>query len=299
MAREIISLAGYLNGDYRGFHRLFRISDLVRNSTDDIEFAFGGCNFLAPNAVSFIGGLTVLALREGRQVFFDRTNLPDEVRSHIERNGFLDAFQLGNNRRIKDTTVPFRVDEQEDTNAFTDYLANFWLTDDRIHIEPNLRNALVSCVIEAYINVFDHADSQVGVATCGQFFPKIKELTLTLVDFGVGIPHNVRAFLREPDKPDIDAIGWAFQAGNTTKRDKSSRGLGLKLLKNFVQKNNGKLEVYSDNGYIALDSSGEHTFNYGTKFSGTVIQITLRCDDLQHYALDDVLDQVNPDDPLF
>lgn len=296
-----VPVRGYLNDRLSDFIRLFEMCSIIRNSKKDILFTFDGCRFLAQNAVAFIGGLTSLALNEDRKVYYDLDGIRPEVRRHIETNGFLDAFKIGRTSGfVKGTSVPFRVDIEPNTNDFTVYLRDEWLGSYRIDLDDLLKDIIVSTVLEAYVNVFDHANSPVGVASCGQHFPNNQELDITLVDFGVGIPHNVRAFLGKPDMRATDALEWAFQPGNTTKKKTSaiSRGLGLKELKRFIQRNHGKLEVYSADGYIVVDSDGERTQPLSNSFGGTVIQITLICD-RNHYTLEDILPKTSDDEPLF
>ncbi|MDX1992616.1 MAG: ATP-binding protein [bacterium] len=294
----VIPVHGRLNDYPNDFDRLFDMSHTVRTSSYDIVFDFNNCHFLAQNAIAFIGGLTTLAQNKGNQVYYLLEGMSSQVRQHIDKNGFLNAFKIGsNNRVIKDTAVPFRIDTTIDTNDFAFYLRELWLNELRIDLDPLLKDVIVSTILEVYINVFDHASSPVGVTSCGQHFPNNRDLDITLVDFGVGIPHNVRTFLNKPNIKASEALRWAFQPGNTTKKGVISRGLGLKQLKQFIQQNNGKLEIYSENGYIKVDRSGEQIIDRQKTFGGTVIQVTLKCDQ-HHYSLEEVLKQ-SDDSPLF
>ena len=75
-------------------------------------------------------------------------------------------------------------------------------------------------------------------------------------------------------------LRWAFQRGTTTKpKEEGPGGLGLDLLKEFVSLNQGKLEVYSNEGYVLIHKDGEHFENRASSFEGTVFHITLRCDE--------------------
>jgi hypothetical protein len=55
--------------------------------------------------------------------------------------------------------------------------------------------------------------------------------------------------------------------------------LGLDLLKEFIRVNQGKLEVYSNEGYAVINADGERYKNLDISFEGTVVHITLRCDE--------------------
>ncbi len=137
-----------------------------------------------------------------------------------------------------------------------------------------------------YSNAFEHSDTEVGVFTCGQHFRHRNDLILTVVDFGLGIPAKVKAFLsqfvdeaRVSKLSGAECMKWAFERGNTTSMGGVARGLGLDLLKEFVRVNQGKLEVYSNDGYAIIDKEGERFDNSPISFQGTVVHITLRCDE--------------------
>jgi len=138
---------------------------------------------------------------------------------------------------------------------------------------------------EIYNNAFEHSGTQIGVFSCGQHYWRQNYLILSVADFGRGIPANVRTFLRHYAEEEIVAkltgascLRWAFQAGNTTKVGEPG-GSGLDLLKEFIRINQGKLEVYSNEGYAIIDKDGERYENRGISFEGTVVHITLRCDE--------------------
>ena len=153
---------------------------------------------------------------------------------------------------------------------------------------------------EIYLNAFEHSQSQVGVFICGQYFPKKERLNLTIVDFGVGIPSNVRLFkaheFRPQQLPASKCMEWAFQEGTSTKQGDSNepRGLGLDLLRNFVKINRGWLDMFSHEGYIRI-ADGQISFADRTEFfEGTLVNISLKCDE-KYYCLASEIDH----EPLF
>lgn len=125
-----------------------------------------------------------------------------------------------------------------------------------------------------------------GKFTCGQHYPKNRELNLTIADFGVGIPSNVRLFHGKQFRPEqlsaSSCIQWAFQSGTSTKL--GSRGIGLDLLQAFVRKNRGRLEIFSHEGYALVTENGVSFGDRQTFFEGTLVNISLRCDE-KYYCL--------------
>lgn len=297
-----ILISGYINDEPSDYANLFQIYQKVRDANDDIEFQFKGCNFLSQNAVTLIGGLAYLVRLRENKVTCNLEGIKLKVKNHLKEIGFFDILETGKiTTNIKDTVVPFRIDTQADTNDFTTYLRTKWLNSHHIGLEEQLKDNIIRNVMEAYVNVFDHANSPIGVVTCGQFFPNRNngEMVITMVDFGVGIPHNVRHFLNEHEKTSDESLKWAMQRGATTKQNDTpniSRGLGLKELKRFVQKNEGCLEIYSDTAYVKIDSTGEKFSRRSASFSGTVVQIALKCNN-RFYRMEEITE--DNDEPLF
>jgi hypothetical protein len=86
---------------------------------------------------------------------------------------------------------------------------------------------------------------------------------------------------------------WAFQRGTSTKPG-MGRGLGLDLLQEFVIQNKGRLEMFSHEGYVSI-ADGKTSFSErDTFFEGTLVNISLRCDE-SYYCLASELG----DEPLF
>lgn len=118
---------------------------------------------------------------------------------------------------------------------------------------------------------------------------------MTLVDFGIGIPATVRKHQNRPTLSAEDSLAWAFQDGSTTKPHLMARGNGLKIIKEFVRANQGKLEIYSEHGYACIDENGEQFMQRPTAFHGTIVQVTLKSDE-QYYRL---VDESEDEDELY
>ncbi len=72
------------------------------------------------------------------------------------------------------------------------------------------------------------------------------------------------------------------------------RGMGLDLLKESVRLNKGCLEVFSHDGYARIDEKEERYETRPSMFEGTVLNISLQCDDRYYCFKSEV-----PDTPLF
>ena len=232
MPQQVIQIST-LDDEICDFQQLSTIWSQVNDYYLDIRFDFSRCDFLRPNAVAFLGGLARLIESRMGCVEFDWSSLHDSwVRTTIRQNGFAGSF--GDRSAPWDgNSIPYREDAVSNPNDFAEYLSENWLGKGWVHVSEELKNAIVERVLELYVNVFEHSESQIGLFSCGQYFKKLNQLHLTMVDFGIGIPANIRGYLKQL-RPDLSAerlraeqcLKWAFQPMHTTKPG-SSRGVGL------------------------------------------------------------------------
>lgn len=283
-----------INDDLSDFDNLFALWNQANDDSLVVTFDFSRCWFLKQNAVAFLGGLGRLIQSRNGSVTFNWNTLQDNIKTNLEQNGFISTFR----RSIGPWTgnsIPYREDFNENASSIMDYLKTKWLGRGWVHVSELLRDAIVGRVWEIYANAFEHGQSPIGIFSCGQRYPYHHELKLTVVDFGVGIPSNVRLFFRDDPRSRFlsaaSCLKWAFESGTTTKPNGTSRGMGLDLLKNFVKVNRGRLEIFSHEGY-ALISEGQETFmNRQTFFEGTLVNITLRCDESYYQLSSEVIDE--------
>ncbi|MGB5157463.1 ATP-binding protein [Desulfobacterium sp. N47] len=275
-----------LNDSAADFEQLFSIWSQINDYFEDIRFDFSLCGFLRPNAVALLGGLARLIESRMGSVVFDWSTLQNSwVRTTIRQNGFASTF--GDPSAPWDgTSIPYREDKTLDMNNIMDYLTYNWIGKGWVHVSDRLRDAIAGKMWEIYNNAFEHSGTEIGVFSCGQYFKTHNYLILSVADFGRGIPANVRTFLRQyADEALVSKLSgatclkWAFERGNSTCMGRVARGLGLDLLKEFVRINQGELEVYSNEGYAIIDKDGERYENRDVSFEGTVVHITLRCDE--------------------
>jgi len=284
MTQKIIQIPT-LNDNPQDFTQLFGTWSEANDYYADICFDFSVCRFLRPNAVAFLGGLARLIESRFGSVTFDWSTLHDSwVKTTIRQNGFASVF--GDPSAPWDgTSIPYREDSALDMNGVMDYLTYDWLGKGwgKTHLSERVRDAIAGKMWEIYNNAFEHSDSKIGIFSCGQHFKRKNELCLSAIDFGLGIPAKIRNFVgtdsRAQSLPSDACLRWAFTRGKSTCTGGVARGLGLDLLKEFIRVNQGKLEIYSNDGYALVDKDGERYENQDISFEGTVVHITLRCDE--------------------
>ncbi|MFH0966942.1 MAG: hypothetical protein V1862_04575 [Methanobacteriota archaeon] len=77
------------------------------------------------------------------------------------------------------------------------YLKEDWLRRNWVLVTDRLQDAITGAVWEIYVNAFEYSSSPFGVFSCGQHYLNNRELSLSIVDFRVSIPHNVRRYVQK------------------------------------------------------------------------------------------------------
>lgn len=281
------------------FEKLFRACNEIAQLPEDcldITIDFNYCEFMGHSGVAFLGGLVHLIKARGGHVKFNWGSLRPNIRMNLTQNGFLGQFG-GKAGPWQGNSIPFRSDLRHNATEIGDYLRYKWLGRGWVRISPRLQEAITGTVSELYLNAFEHGHSEIGVFSCGQHYPKMGMLHLTVIDFGIGIPTSVRALPENAPLTTAEALAWALQSGTTTKKQNGiSRGLGLNLLQDFVTKNHGNLTIFSNDAWVTIDDNGVIYENRAINFSGTLVNIALKCDE-QYYCLASEFPSI--EEPLF
>ncbi len=137
---------------------------------------------------------------------------------------------------------------------------------------------------EIFQNFEIHSQSRLGLFACGQLYPKKARLIFTLADMGIGIPDVVGKALGRSLRPS-SAINWAMTGRNTTRNLDVPGGLGLKLLRRFIELNGGSLCVVSGGGYWSTSADGVTHSEIEDPFPGTIVTIEVNTADTNSYQL--------------
>lgn len=212
-------------------------------------------------------------------------NVPTSVDKILSKNGFLSHYGGTKLPDTWGTTIPYRRFEARDDRYFASYIEEEFVRRSEM---PKMSVGLVKkfreSVFEIFSNAVIHSQTKLGIFSCGQYFPRRDRLDFAVADLGIGIRQNV---LRNAglNLTADQAISWATEERNTTKRGQIPGGLGLKLLKEFITLNRGRIQIVSDSGYWALEqgevTSGELTY----RFPGTVVSIEIDTADKRSYRL--------------
>lgn len=306
MEKVIIEIPSIRDNE-NGYEFLFKLANkIMADPKRHFDFNFTKCAILDHNAVAMLGGLATYvhshntSLRSELNkivtglsgVMFLVDTMSELISSQLIKNNFLKHFS---NANFKGYPVGDYIGYREhteylDSNGIALHLHNEWLSDNKLSMSLDLKQAVVSRIFEIFMNAYGHGIGNsnvkgVGAFSCGQYSRKEGLLKLSVIDFGKGVVGNVQEF-QGKNVSDINAMNWALIVGNSTRTDSTDnipRGLGFGLLNDLVTVNKGSLSIYSNTcSAKSAKNGGYEVSNIKYPFNGTMVSITINCDQ-RHY----------------
>jgi anti-sigma regulatory factor (Ser/Thr protein kinase) len=233
-----------------------------------------------PAGIALVGAALKHAEEQGATVNIDLNSVPRPLVGVLRRNGFLHEFGVSE-RVDPGDSIPFRQERVFDNSRILEYLTDSLLGRDFLAVSQDTQEIIAGHLTEIYDNAFEHADSPVGVIACGYYSRKYNQAQFAAVDLGRGIVTNVRKFLRGRKRAglyDSDALQWAFEQGHTTRPGREPRGNGLFLLREFVERYDGYLEIRSNSARAVIRPGLVEFSKAPVGVHGTLLRLTLNCD---------------------
>lgn len=272
----------------------------VVQSNGDIVLDFSNVREFDENLCAVLGVLVERWKSESRCVRV-QLNAP-EVLAMFKRNGFLSELSLPRvwydflpcfapDRSIQieaaDSQVyeiPYKKFGRTDMDSQTKYVERLLATPWWPEMTAAVRDALTDNILEVFNNAEEHSESEHGVFVCGHIRKLGQRLMrVSIADAGIGFRKKIEMAIGKK-MLSSQAIAWGMKEGNTVRKS-GPGGLGLKLLKEFISKNDGRLSVLSDRGYWELSGSKERMEELDFSFPGTVVTIAVNTEDQKSYRL--------------
>lgn len=112
-------------------------------------------------------------------------------------------------------------------------------------IDENGFSTIRMCFGEIFNNINDHSKLDIG-CVFAQHFPKMNKITISISDFGVGIPSKIKKLSEYSSLNDSEALEKALEEGVTTMSVPNNRGAGLGIfIQNAVVNMSGEVYIYS------------------------------------------------------
>lgn len=268
-----------ITSDVAGFSRLARLHQEIRDhSKTKIVVDFSRLGWIDGHLAASLHVVFLHARAQGNS--FDFVGLTTPVAATLQKNTFLrpqadDRFN---------TTIPLTEFELTSAVDFSLFAKRHLQRREMPSMSTALQGKFYEGVDELFANSALHSKSPSPVTVCGQFFPKNRLLDFAIVDGGRGIPGAVRD-AGYAIQNETDAIEWAMQPGNTTRQGDIPGGLGLKILRDFIALNGGRLIIASGAGYWCQNGNDVIKSSLSHAFPGTTVILEINTSDRNKYDL--------------
>ena len=279
-----VSVQNQILHDQNGFAALTQLYAKTKDCFfDEIEFDMRlttrfDADMCAPlGAILYLLGYNLNSVR--------LSNVSPNIEQVLSKNGFLNHYGGGLVSDRSDTKVSYRRFDIKDDRYFSNYIERVFMGRDEI---PKMSSGLIKefrkSVLEIFNNAVLHSETELGIFSCGQYFSNRNQLVFSVADLGIGIRANVRRHLNVDMQPE-QAIEWATQDNNTTKSANIPGGLGLQLLREFIDLNDGCFQIISEAGYWGRENKDTTVKGLDHQFPGTVVNIVINTADEKSYSL--------------
>ncbi|WP_321931569.1 ATP-binding protein [Paraburkholderia guartelaensis] len=262
------------------------IADLSAAAADlecgELVVDFSSCVFFDANMTAPLNAALKRIENESNTVKI--TGLRDDVERILRKNHFLGEYGYDDLHDTNQTTLPHECFGLSQSKEFSGYLDRHLARKEIPKMSDGLVRRFRQSILEMFQNCATHSSTKSGVFVCGQFYPHNNRLKLTISDGGIGIRTNVRR-VAGGKISSVDAIKWALQEGNTTKTGNEPGGFGLKLLQEFVELNQGKVQIVSRYGYYEFDGKRQKFEKMDGDLRGTTVNLEINTNDKRSYAL--------------
>lgn len=154
-----------------------------------------------------------------------------------------------------------------------------------VNMTDTYRHRFTSKLYELIDNYQKHSNSLIPAKANayrdkGHFF-------ISLYDAGVGIPANVRSYMRDENMSDVDALKWALVDGHSAAENSKivSRGAGLGIIESFVKENHGVLFLASGNAVYRIRDKRRNFDTMKAPIVGTFVSIRINVDKKHIYSI--------------
>lgn len=276
-----------INNTFESYQRLI---DFYQNNKDK---AFDKIHvsleyFFAANMSAALGAILDKFTSLLNDLQFDF--ISPQIETILLKNDFLTYY--GRQRAIDTnrTTIKFQKLKLMDGKYFKKYVIEELIDGhmaDLPHMSAGVKEKMVEGIYEIFVNAQIHSETNF-IYTCGQFFPNKNKVEFTIVDTGIGFKNKINKRFNA-NLNSMQAIKWAIQDKKTTKEGVSG-GIGLAVLKEFVEKNKGKMQIVSDDGFYQIDCSIVTIRRFNGAFPGTIVNLQFKTDDKSNYSLKNEID---------
>lgn len=259
---------------------------LNENHYDKLVIDMSNLTFIAANQFAVLGCVfhSYMSLYQDSQLLIK--GMSPQIKTVIQKNGFGKYFRLDSAPDIFNTVIPYKFFSVDEIKEYESYLTIQLFSRNDLSEKANFfKHEIQDYLLEVFRNVKDHTSSQY-VHSCGQFFPKSSMLYFTIADSGETIPYNVETYFKKNSiQSDCNYLQWALLEGTSTSDSSMPRGVGLFLIKQFMEKTDGQIYIISGKDCYELSSRGERYQKLNKPFPGTIVTLGFNLSDSSFHSI--------------
>ncbi|MBG7611053.1 hypothetical protein IU405_02215 [Polaribacter sp. BAL334] len=272
--KVVLHLSDNFYTDFSGIKRLFEFYKSASDYYNEtIYIDFYDLNWFDANLSALFGSILAKLNKENNLKFSTDMKFLEEHFDVLFRNGFLRSEETYSNEQ--QSTVSFKSFSPTDKDGFINYIENDLLKHRGMpNFSENDKNIILDSLIEVFCNIQVHSKSDEPFYVCGQYYPKQGFLTFSMVDLGVGFLPEIEKKTKGVVDNDYDAIKWALEKKNTTKKNRPG-GLGLYNLNSYFYKTKGNFQIITGDTFwsLELESTVMKKFHFPNPYVGSILNL--------------------------
>lgn len=283
-----MNILSNINNTFESYQKLISFYQANKNEVfDDIHIELR--QWFSANMSATLGAILDLFVDNINNIYFDYITPTTE--KILQKNDFLSYYGKEKVFDSNYTTIKYQKLKPSDGKYFKKYVIEELIGRNELpNMSVALKEKMVEAIYEIFVNAQIHSKTKF-IYTCGQFFPTKNKIEFTIVDTGIGFREKVNQRFGT-NLSAAKAIEWAVKDKNTTKTNISG-GIGLAVLKEFIGKNKGKMQIVSDDGFYEYDNTGVKTHSLNGSFPGTIVNLQFSTNDFNNYSL---IEEININD---
>jgi hypothetical protein len=275
-----------LVSDFEGISQFAEISSkLEKLFLEKVDIDLSQVSWFDANLCAPLGAILYKASFNLNMISF--VNINDKVLPILTKNGFLRSYGWPERADTFGTTIAYKRFEPVESKSFAEYIGSHMTGRGIPKMTDLLDKSFKRSILEIFTNSATHSETTLGIFSCGQSFPGQHRLDFSIVDLGIGFRRNIER-RRGLIFTSSEAINWAISERNSSKTaetDPIPGGLGLKLLREFISLNGGRLQIISDTGFWEEHKEKQIIRDLLIPFPGTMVNIEINTGDTKVYCL--------------
>ncbi len=271
MIQKIIPIPLSVRSNYKGYSDLLEIFDCyVENEAGYQEIVVDFCDNICfdTNMLPIIGAYVEYGAQNYRIVSRDYNESTSKIHQLFLRNNFIKSGCGGSYKPLpNETAISFQVFHPDEVKKFAMYLEAQLMRYFK-EMQKAAKRRLIAYMQGLFENAREHGECE-KIYTCGQYFPSMRKMDISIVNTGTTIKESVSFSMRRSMRRlPAHCIEWAI-------KPEHALSTGLAKVYEFVYHNNGKFQIISGNEFLELNEQILRMEILDYSFPGTIINFEM------------------------